>query len=180
MLLIDLLVDVFVAQAGVDLGLVRGEESRLADVKARKSKKQAGRVSNRRMPVTEVLLVGGATRMPGIKRFIENVTGVVPRDTVDPDEAVAVGAAVQAGILDGQITDLMVMDVWQASLMRAFAQQQEAEEQGDAGGSRLGARLSEALVDDFDDSDDEGEYLTEEEMDELRETEGKAGGMRSS
>jgi molecular chaperone DnaK (HSP70) len=40
-------------------------------------------------------------------------------------QAVALGAAIQAGILDGQITDLFVMDVWQASLMRAFAQKQQ-------------------------------------------------------
>merc|ERR1712226_8983 len=106
-----------------------------------KTKKQADKVTNRRMPVSEVLLVGGATRMPGIKNFIENVMGVAPRDTVNPDEAVAQGAAIQAGILDGQISNLFIMDVWQASLMRAFAKQQEEGEE---------STLTGDLVDDFD------------------------------
>jgi len=112
-------------QAGLDLGDARDEAERLKEIRKAKSKRQASKLKNRRMPVSEVLLVGGATRMPGIKRFIENVTGIKPRDTVDPDEAVAAGAAVQAGILDGQITGLYIMDVWQASLMRAFANKQQ-------------------------------------------------------
>ena len=88
----------------------------------------------RRMPVSEVLLVGGATRMPGVRRFVRNMTGIEPRETlVDPDLAVALGAAVQAGIYEGQVSDLMVMDVWQASLMRAYARQVAAEQAAAAG-----------------------------------------------
>jgi len=139
-------------QAGVDLGMIRGEADRLEHVKQGKSKKQAKKVTNRRMPITEVLLVGGATRMPGVKRFIENVTGVCPRDTVNPDEAVAQGAAIQAGILDGQITDLFVMDVWQASLMRALAKHQEE-------GTVAGAGLPDELVDDFVEDDEVGRSM---------------------
>ncbi|KAF8073120.1 dnaK [Scenedesmus sp. PABB004] len=78
-----------------------------------------------RAAVSKVLLVGGATRMPAVRRFITNMTGLVPvgleEGGVDPDEAVALGAAVQAGILQGQVEGLMVMDQWQASLMRALA-----------------------------------------------------------
>lgn len=70
----------------------------------------------------QVLLVGGATRMPAIRRFVTNMTGLTPRpELVDPDAAVATGAAVYAGVLSGHIEDLMVLDVWQAALMRAFA-----------------------------------------------------------
>jgi molecular chaperone DnaK (HSP70) len=50
-----------------------------------------------------VLIVGGATRMPAIGRFLKRVTGLTPKPTVNPEEAVALGAAVQAGILDGRI-----------------------------------------------------------------------------
>eukprot|EP00775_Hariotina_reticulata_P011055 gene11055-11210_t len=81
-----------------------------------------------RAAVSRVLLVGGGTRMPAVRRFIKNMTGLQPalpeESGVDPDEAVALGAAVQAGILQGDVSSLMVMDQWQASLMRALAQLQ--------------------------------------------------------
>lgn len=78
-----------------------------------------------RAAISKVLLVGGATRMPAVRRFIAHMTGLVPEERdVDPDEAVALGAAVQAGILQGEVTNLMVMDQWQASLMRSLAQLQ--------------------------------------------------------
>ncbi|GFR43025.1 hypothetical protein Agub_g4026, partial [Astrephomene gubernaculifera] len=79
----------------------------------------------RRPPLSAVLLVGGATRLPSLDTFLANMTGIAPsRGRVDPDEAVALGAAVQAGILQGEISDLMVMEQWQASLMRALAKLQ--------------------------------------------------------
>ena len=55
------------------------------------------------VPISKVLLVGGATRMPSIGRFIKRMTGLKATPSVDPEEAVALGAAVQAGILDGAI-----------------------------------------------------------------------------
>ena len=78
-----------------------------------------------------MLLVGGATRMPAVGRFVKNMTGLrpeAPGRRVDPDEAVALGAALQAGILDGALPDLMVMDVWQSRLLRAFAEARDREE----------------------------------------------------
>ncbi|GIL87151.1 hypothetical protein Vretimale_14267 [Volvox reticuliferus] len=79
----------------------------------------------KRSPLGTVLLVGGATGMPAVGRFIHNMTRLQPLEAaLDPDEAVALGAAVQAGILQGEISNLMVMDQWQASLMRALAKLQ--------------------------------------------------------
>ena len=111
-----------------------------------------------RAPLSRVLLVGGATRMPSVAAFVRNMTGLhesrivggsggartlaapgrarggtnskgegegkgaVSALLVDPDEAVALGAAVQAGVLQGEVGDVMVLDQWQASLMRAAAQ----------------------------------------------------------
>jgi heat shock 70kDa protein 1/2/6/8 len=119
----------------------------------------------RRMPVTEVLLVGGATRMPAVRRFVRNMTGIEPRDNaVDPDLAVALGAAVQAGIYEGQLSDLMVMDVWQASLMRAYAQQVAAEQEAAAAGEEL------AFRDSGNDGGSDG--WDDEELGEVEEEEG--------
>lgn len=55
------------------------------------------------VPISRVLLVGGATRMPSIGRFIKRMTGLPAAPSVQPEEAVALGAAVQAGILDGRV-----------------------------------------------------------------------------
>lgn len=61
--------------------------------------------------------------MPSVRHFVQNMTGLsVQRGLVDPDAAVASGAAVYAGVLSGHISELMVMDVWQAALMRALAE----------------------------------------------------------
>jgi hypothetical protein len=68
----------------------------------------------------EVIMVGGSTRIPAVQRLVHGVTGVQPRQTVNPDEAVSLGAAVMAGIMDGDITDMQVMSAWQAALYRAF------------------------------------------------------------
>lgn len=61
------------------------------------------RSSDARIPISHVLLVGGATRMPAIGRFLKRLTGLQAKPTVQPDEAVALGAAAQVGILDGRI-----------------------------------------------------------------------------
>jgi heat shock protein 1/8 len=131
-------------QAGVDLGTALKEWEtaqtalRKRDGGQRRAKKavqdQGVQITpKKRMPVSEVLLVGGATRMPAVRKFVENMTGLVPKETnVDPDLAVALGAAVQAGIYEGNVSDVMIMDIWQASLMRAYATQLEKEQEQDA------------------------------------------------
>jgi len=75
--------------------------------------------------ISEVVLVGGATRMPCVRRLVEAVTGVRTQLTVDPDEAVALGAGIQAAIMDGIITDLDILTPMQAAVIRALAEQEQ-------------------------------------------------------
>jgi heat shock 70kDa protein 1/2/6/8 len=56
--------------------------------------------------------------MPCVQQLMQAVTGVRARMTVNPDEAVALGAAVYAGIMDGELTGMDVMTAWQASVLR--------------------------------------------------------------
>ncbi len=66
--------------------------------------------------IDEVILVGGSTRVPMIKAKVEQFFGRKPNETVNPDEAVALGAAVQAGIIQGDVTDVLLLDVTPLSL----------------------------------------------------------------
>ncbi len=64
----------------------------------------------------EVVLVGGATRMPMVQELVKRLTGKEPHRGVNPDEVVAVGAAIQAGILGGQVREVVLLDVTPLSL----------------------------------------------------------------
>ena len=66
--------------------------------------------------VEDVILVGGQTRMPKVQEAVENFFGREPRKDVNPDEAVAVGAAIQAGVLSGDVKDVLLLDVTPLSL----------------------------------------------------------------
>nr|YP_009497810.1 heat shock protein 70 [Acanthoceras zachariasii]AWT40523.1 heat shock protein 70 [Acanthoceras zachariasii] len=66
--------------------------------------------------IDEVVLVGGSTRIPAIQRLVESLTGKKANQSVNPDEVVAVGAAIQAGILAGEIKDILLLDVTPLSL----------------------------------------------------------------
>ena len=66
--------------------------------------------------INEVVLVGGSTRIPAIQQLVESSTGKKPNKSVNPDEVVAIGAAIQAGILAGEITDILLLDVTPLSL----------------------------------------------------------------
>ena len=79
-------------------------EKALADAKLDKSS------------INEIVLVGGSTRIPAIQDLVESITGKKPNQTVNPDEVVAVGAAIQAGILAGEISDILLLDVTPLSL----------------------------------------------------------------
>jgi molecular chaperone DnaK len=64
----------------------------------------------------EVVLVGGSTRIPGVQELVKSLTGKVPNQTVNPDEVVAIGAAVQGGVLSGEVKDILLLDVTPLSL----------------------------------------------------------------
>ncbi|MGC2460950.1 MAG: molecular chaperone DnaK, partial [Steroidobacteraceae bacterium] len=66
--------------------------------------------------VAEVILVGGQTRMPLVQKYVRDFFGMEPRKDVNPDEAVAVGAAVQGGVLAGEVKDVLLLDVTPLSL----------------------------------------------------------------
>jgi molecular chaperone DnaK len=66
--------------------------------------------------IDEVVLVGGSTRIPAVKELVKRLLGKEPNETVNPDEVVAVGAAVQAGVLAGEVKDILLLDVTPLSL----------------------------------------------------------------
>jgi molecular chaperone DnaK len=66
--------------------------------------------------INEVVLVGGSTRIPAIQKLVESLTNKKPNQSVNPDEVVAIGAAIQAGILAGEIKDVLLLDVTPLSL----------------------------------------------------------------
>ena len=61
--------------------------------------------------INEVVLVGGSTRIPAVQQLVKDYTGKDPNQSVNPDEVVAVGAAVQAGVLAGEVKDIVLLDV---------------------------------------------------------------------
>jgi molecular chaperone DnaK len=75
--------------------------------------KDAGIAANK---IDEVVLVGGSTRIPKVQEIVKNIFGKEPNKSVNPDEVVAVGAAVQAGVLSGEKTDILLLDVTPLSL----------------------------------------------------------------
>jgi molecular chaperone DnaK len=79
-------------------------ENALRDAKLDKSK------------IDEVVLVGGSTRIPAVQEVVKRVLGKEPNQTVNPDEVVAVGAAIQAGVLAGEVKDILLLDVTPLSL----------------------------------------------------------------
>lgn len=66
--------------------------------------------------IDEVILVGGMTRMPRVRAFVKELFGKEPNSSVNPDEVVAMGAAIQAGVLQGDVKDVLLLDVTPLSL----------------------------------------------------------------
>jgi molecular chaperone DnaK len=66
--------------------------------------------------IDEVILVGGMTRMPRVRAFVKDLFGKEPNTSVNPDEVVAMGAAIQAGVLQGDVKDVLLLDVTPLSL----------------------------------------------------------------
>lgn len=79
----------------------------------RKALKDAGLTAN---DIQEVILVGGMTRMPKVVESVKSIFGREPAKSVNPDEAVAMGAAIQGGVLAGNVTDVLLLDVTPLSL----------------------------------------------------------------
>lgn len=105
------------------------QEKRLAAEKASSSNGSDSNIKVRDgfggRPISQVVLVGGATRMPAVGRLLAAMTGIIPQRTVNPDEAVALGCAIQVGLLDGDESVSGVVEVMtpmQAAIMRAMAQ----------------------------------------------------------
>src|SRR6185369_14614582 len=66
--------------------------------------------------IDEVILVGGMTRMPSVQKRVEEIFGKAPNKGVNPDEVVAIGAAIQGGVLKGDVKDVLLLDVTPLSL----------------------------------------------------------------
>jgi molecular chaperone DnaK len=66
--------------------------------------------------IDEIVLVGGGTRMPMVQELVRSILGREPNQNVNPDEVVAIGAAVQAGVLAGELTDILLLDVTPVSI----------------------------------------------------------------
>ncbi|MFP4189549.1 MAG: molecular chaperone DnaK [Candidatus Woesearchaeota archaeon] len=79
----------------------------------RQAMKDAGLTSK---DINKVILVGGSTRIPAVQDAVKSITGTDPDKSVNPDEAVALGAAIQAGILGGEVKDVLLLDVTPLSL----------------------------------------------------------------
>ena len=79
----------------------------------RQAMKDAGVAADQ---IDEVILVGGMTRMPAVQEAVVNLFGKEPHQGVNPDEVVAIGAAIQAGVLQGEVQDILLLDVTQLTL----------------------------------------------------------------
>src|SRR5699024_8388309 len=66
--------------------------------------------------IDRVILVGGSTRIPAVQEAVKKLIGKEPHKGVNPDEAVAIGAAIQGGVLSGEVKDLLLLDVTPLSL----------------------------------------------------------------
>merc|ERR1739845_190485 len=66
--------------------------------------------------IDEIVLVGGSTRIPAIQDLVKELTNKTPNQSVNPDEVVAIGASIQAGIITGEIKDILLLDVTPLSL----------------------------------------------------------------
>ncbi|WP_353931558.1 molecular chaperone DnaK [Okeanomitos corallinicola TIOX110] len=110
-------------QAGpkhLDITLTRAKfEEMIADLldRCRQPVKQAlqdAKLTNAQLD--EIVLVGGSTRIPAVQELVKRMTGKEPCQGVNPDEVVAVGAAIQAGVLSGEVKDILLLDVTPLSL----------------------------------------------------------------
>jgi len=104
----------------IEINLTRTEfEQIVADLldRCRRPVEDALRDANLEIAdIQEVLLVGGSTRIPSVQQIVQQLSGKTANMTVNPDEIVALGAAVQAGVLSGDVSDIVLLDVTPLSL----------------------------------------------------------------
>jgi molecular chaperone DnaK len=104
----------------MDIKLTRSKLEELADEfidKSNEITKRALEASNlKKEDIDEIILVGGQTRMPAIQNAVKELFGKEPNRTINPDEVVALGAAIQAGIFQGDVQDITLVDVIPLSL----------------------------------------------------------------
>jgi molecular chaperone DnaK len=100
--------------------LTRAKFEQLADHLLQRSKNPCHRAIEdaglNASEINEVILVGGMTRMPAVGKIVEQIFGRTPHRGVNPDEVVAIGAAIQAGVLSGEVKDVLLLDVTPLSL----------------------------------------------------------------
>ena len=94
-----------------DAGEARAAGGRPADGDAGAGEEGAGRRSKKAGDIDEIVLVGGQTRMPSVQKIVADFFGKEPHKGVNPDEVVAIGAAIQAGVLKGEVKDVLLLDV---------------------------------------------------------------------
>ncbi len=104
----------------LDITLTRSEFEKITDdllARTKKPVESAMKDAGVKMgDIDEVILVGGSTRMPAVQELVKKMTGKDPHMGVNPDEVVAVGAAIQAGVLAGDVKDILLLDVTPLSL----------------------------------------------------------------
>ncbi len=104
----------------LDVTLTRSEFEKITDdllARTRKPVEAAMKDAGVKMgDIDEVILVGGSTRMPAVQELVKKMTGKDPHMGVNPDEVVAVGAAIQGGVLAGDVKDILLLDVTPLSL----------------------------------------------------------------
>lgn len=94
-------------------------ESLCADLFARLLEPCKKAIADAKIPreqIEEIILVGGSTRMPKVQQLVKEFFGKEPNRSVNPDEVVAIGAAIQGGVLAGEVTDILLLDVTPLSL----------------------------------------------------------------
>ena len=89
---------------------------RLVDATIEPTKKALADAKLSTSEIDKVILVGGSTRIPAVQEAVKNFTGKDPHKGINPDECVALGAAIQAGVLTGEVKDLLLLDVTPLSL----------------------------------------------------------------
>ena len=104
----------------LDVAITRAEFERLTEDLTKRCvepfRRALGDASIRASEIAEVVMVGGSTRMPAVQALVRELTGKDPNQGVNPDEVVAVGAAIQGGVLAGEVEDVVLLDVTPLSL----------------------------------------------------------------